>query len=455
MQRHAGILVMAIATVVLTLGAGQARAASLTTTYAGGNGNAGVAFDVDVAPVNGVEVTSLDVNLSGVAAQNGPVHIWTRRGTVTDALGSTAGWVDRGEFPVTTAGTGNPTPVPAAFPLAQGRNGIFIGVSFDSAGIEYTNGTTDTQDPALAIRARVGANAAAPGPATLAFADRVFNGTLHYEIRGPAISGPSGATSFTTPQFTYGTSPALTYECRLHLFAQPGPAFESCPADGYTPPLALGDGAYRFEVRSTDAKPTTSLVATREFTVDTRAPVASVTTGPAGVTAARQPTFGFSADETGVTYACRFVAQGGAPGFHACPATGDAPAAPLADGVYRFEVQATDAAGNTGPAAVRDFVVAANPAAAVATTPSADPATARALAACRTGVAALRTARRAATTAQRRLTSALAAERKARRSRNARKLRTAKRRSAAAQRAMKSATKKVTTAEDDVERACR
>src|SRR5207244_3261195 len=67
------------------------------------------------------------------------------------------------------------------------------------------------------------------------------------------------------------------------------------------------------------------------------------------------PTFTFSAGEPGATFACR-AGPTLAPGPFA-PCASPWTTAPLAGGAAAFAVQATDAAGNAGPAVSRTFTV--------------------------------------------------------------------------------------------------
>src|SRR5687767_1944423 len=68
----------------------------------------------------------------------------------------------------------------------------------------------------------------------------------------------------------------------------------------------VADGAHRFEVRAVDPEgrvnPTGAI---SDFTIDTRAPVASFDGQPAGRINTDTITVSFSADEGGVSFACR------------------------------------------------------------------------------------------------------------------------------------------------------
>jgi hypothetical protein len=70
-------------------------------------------------------------------------------------------------------------------------------------------------------------------------------------------------------------------------------------------------------------------------------PETTITSGPSGLTASSDATFGFTADESGSTFECSLDGAG----FSSCtsPATFNG----LADGPHTFDVRATDGAGNT------------------------------------------------------------------------------------------------------------
>lgn len=91
---------------------------------------------------------------------------------------------------------------------------------------------------------------------------------------------------------------------------------------------------------------------------DTRAPTASVTSGPTGTTADNTPTFGFGADETGVTFQCEF--DDATPDGSCSGAFSHTPAVGLSDGPHIFYVRATDSTGNVGGVASRAFTVDAS-----------------------------------------------------------------------------------------------
>jgi hypothetical protein len=93
--------------------------------------------------------------------------------------------------------------------------------------------------------------------------------------------------------------------------------------------------------------------ATHTWTVDTVAPETAVEAGPAAATSSRAASFTYSGDPLGGTAISRYECRLDGAGWEPC---GDYSG--LADGEHRFEVRATDAAGNTdATAAVRTWTV--------------------------------------------------------------------------------------------------
>lgn len=91
---------------------------------------------------------------------------------------------------------------------------------------------------------------------------------------------------------------------------------------------------------------------------------------PPDTTSDATPTYLFHASEPGVTFECRFDGNS----FGPCSGTGThTPATPLApDGAHTFQVRATDAAGNVGPAVSDSFTLdTVAPAATLNSTPAA------------------------------------------------------------------------------------
>ena len=160
-------------------------------------------------------------------------------------------------------------------------------------------------------------------------------------------SGPETLTRETNASFGLASSEqASTFACRLD-----GGAWTGCGSSaGYG---GLSSGAHTFEARATDVRGNTDPTpAVRSFTVDATAPNTTITSGPSRRTRVRSASFSFSPSEDGSTFECRL--DGGKWNGCSSPAAYEG----LTSGKHRFEVRATDAAGNVDRSpATRDWSV--------------------------------------------------------------------------------------------------
>jgi large repetitive protein len=157
---------------------------------------------------------------------------------------------------------------------------------------------------------------------------------------------PHDPTNATGASFAFTSNKlASTFACQLDAAG-----FAPCTSPAVYSGLA--DRRHRFAVRATDPLGTTGPATVWEWTVDTVAPAAPVVdSAPRNPTNATTATVAFHGVETGLQHACRL--DGGA--FAAC--TSPASFSQLADGTHAFAVRSTDAAGNTGPAGTRGWVI--------------------------------------------------------------------------------------------------
>jgi hypothetical protein len=195
-------------------------------------------------------------------------------------------------------------------------------------------------DHTFSVRARDGA-AVDTSPASRTWT--VVEGPAAVITGGPAeggVSGPRGTFTYTTSPL----DPAATFECAFDT-----PSFSACAASGF-PFSGLAHGSqHTFQVRAVSGGVAGS-ADSRMFTVDAQGPVVTIAT-PAEDAIVRT-TFGstFSADEPNVSFSCMVGAMS-----LSCtsPETFT-----LAPGDYTLTVRGTDAVGNEGPPATRDFTVA-------------------------------------------------------------------------------------------------
>lgn len=173
-------------------------------------------------------------------------------------------------------------------------------------------------------------------------------------------SGPvdGSRTKITDPTFAFSSSEPdeATFECRVD-----GGEWAACDSGEFTTD-ELADGEHTFDVRATDEAGNTDQTGdSSTFTVDTVAPVATISTeAPAegAATNDTQPAFEFTSDKAGSVFECRFLeGDDDSATWESC-ATGFAPGAPLTDGEWTFQVNAIDDVGNVSEEpASRAFVV--------------------------------------------------------------------------------------------------
>jgi hypothetical protein len=157
---------------------------SLTTTFAGGNSNAGVTFDLQVLARGGVVVKRLDLNLDDDdVGETAPVQVWTRPDTAVGFEDSEAGWTSRGTVEVTALAEGTPTRLPLSFRLPQGDYGVAIGFpgSSPDVSLAYTNGSDTYEDRALRLVTGRGLGSPILDNGGVG-SPRIWNGTIHYRV---------------------------------------------------------------------------------------------------------------------------------------------------------------------------------------------------------------------------------------------------------------------------------
>src|SRR5215216_593647 len=157
------------------------------------------------------------------------------------------------------------------------------------------------------------------------------------DLAGPAttiLSAPASSTNSTSASFTFQSSdPGTTFECSLDKAL-----FTAC-----SPPVAysLGPGPHTFAVRAVDNARNTGPEATHQWTIDTRPPTATVTSGPGALSNSRSARFTFAADEPS-SFQCE-LDRGSL-----VPCGSPLSYQNLADGAHTFVVRPTDAVGNSG-----------------------------------------------------------------------------------------------------------
>jgi hypothetical protein len=171
-------------------------------------------------------------------------------------------------------------------------------------------------------------------------------------------SGPAGATTDTTPTFTFSATDTvgpITFQCSIDAGT---PSFGACsgPGNSDTPSSPLAAGSHIFRVQATDAA-ANSAVASRSFTVQVPQPPAppdtTITKGPRKKTTKRRPKFKFTSTQSGSTFQCQ-LDKGP---FAQCTSP-FVPPAKLGFGKHVLRVQAIGPTGVADPSpAVKKFKV--------------------------------------------------------------------------------------------------
>ena len=167
--------------------ANQGNPGDLTSTFAGGNGQAGNMFDV--VALNDVTIDGMDIHIGGTSSET--VEIYTKSGSYVGFTGSAAAWTLIGTVTVTGQGLGNPTPLPAGsftpVTVNAGNTQAFYVTLTTSTNIDYTNGTNlggvFASNSDIQILEGVGNSYPFGGT----FSPRVWNGTLRYNS-GPRFT---------------------------------------------------------------------------------------------------------------------------------------------------------------------------------------------------------------------------------------------------------------------------
>jgi hypothetical protein len=290
--------------------------------------------------------------------------------------------VHRCSVVATAAGVTDPTPAEASWAIdltgpaatvtagpAEGATAgptVSFGYAVDETGASFECGL----DGAFAACAAAGATYAGlvDGSAHV-FAVRALDAlgnagataSRHFSVdaRGPTVTisvpvegstvGPSGSVVFGADEA------GARFECDL------GAGFADCSSPM---PFQLAGGVHTARVRATDVLGNVGPTASTAFTVDDRAPVATIAAPAAGQVTAAASAASYTVDEP-ASVACTLD---GTP--LECGATGVA-FGPLADGPHTFAVQPTDAVGNAGAVVAVTWTVDATPPAVAIRAPTA------------------------------------------------------------------------------------
>ncbi|MCC7430881.1 hypothetical protein IT568_08575, partial [bacterium] len=174
---------------------------TLTTTYAGGNGQAGNMFNVTA--LADIIITSFDGNFD----VGGPytARIYYKTGSYVGSETTAANWTllgDSAPFTATVTNAATAIPLPLSLSLAPGNYAFYVTLVASTA-LNYTNGTAPltvyAQDSNLQIYQGIGKAYEFGGTfGNTTTSSRIWNGTIHYDLGGPCDDPPVPGTAVST-----------------------------------------------------------------------------------------------------------------------------------------------------------------------------------------------------------------------------------------------------------------
>lgn len=155
-------------------------AQSLTTTFAGGNGQDGAMFDLTNIGTNPIQINSWDFRLFSGGGGTQPIEVYYVLGGYGPNASNPAAWTLLGTQTVTTAVAPAPTNVTiGGLTINPGQTyGIYFTTTTGNPAIAYTNGANSYSNADLRLDAGVGRSY----PFGSTFTPRTWNGTVYYSV---------------------------------------------------------------------------------------------------------------------------------------------------------------------------------------------------------------------------------------------------------------------------------
>lgn len=258
----------------------------------------------------------------------------------TDPYPPTASWTLDTTPPVASIGSKPPAltnGTAPSFTFSSSESGSTFTCALDSAAAAPC--TSPRSYAGLADGAHVFA-VVASDPAGNASAPATWSWTVDTAAPVATIdtaSEPPALTNVTSASFGFSSNKAGSFTCRLD-----GGSYAAC-----TSPKSyggLGSAAHTFFVIATDTAGNASSPASYSWTVDTVAPLPSITAHPTNPSNQTDPSFSFSSNESGGTFTCSLD------GATASACTSPQVFHGLGAGPHSVAVSAIDAAGNPSAA---------------------------------------------------------------------------------------------------------
>ena len=164
----------------------SARHNGLTTTFTDNNAFAGNMFDIE--PKADIRLNGFDIHLRDPGEM--AVDVWYRTDSYVGNESDSAGWIFLGRDSLSdSAGEGRPSRISVkSVDLSEGQTyGFYISLGSypDPGSMLYTNGSNTYENSHMILTTGVGKGNGSFTGAT--FADRTWNGTVHYSVIGPEL----------------------------------------------------------------------------------------------------------------------------------------------------------------------------------------------------------------------------------------------------------------------------
>jgi len=199
---------------------------SLSTIFAGNNGQSGNMFDISVTGTSGITITGFAQNFDFGPALISGFELWTIAGGISGNQTNASAWTlisSTGSF--TSNAVNTPTNVPFSTSISISLNpGQTIGIYLtNQSGFSnsYTNGTAVGSVAATNSNLTIYEGYGVAYPFGQLFSPRIWNGTIFYSA-GPAAADTQSSMQYQSRQLrsafntqTVAANFALNYDCTL------------------------------------------------------------------------------------------------------------------------------------------------------------------------------------------------------------------------------------------------
>jgi hypothetical protein len=162
---------------------------------------------------------------------------------------------------------------------------------------------------------------------------------------------PANISNVTSPSFSFDASSSsgvAAFECKLD-----SASFTACTSpQSYT---GLTEGSHTFSVRPIDASANAGVAVSFSWTLDTTAPIATISSGPNAVVNSTAGSLSFSGTDSGGATISSYECKLDSASYTSCSSPLSFSA--LSVGSHTYSIRAVDSAGNTGTAATRSWTI--------------------------------------------------------------------------------------------------